>query len=206
MVSAYHPGAVAGKPIKEGTGLLSRANSAKFHDSVFITWETLPTFETFRNAGCRTREGSGRYAGRCSRPAPRGPNSPKLPLRRPPLCPAAQRYLRGARPDTQTHSSRGTLPRSSLSIELVLPVHTRARRLGRLTRYAGLPSSTRKPMDRRSFAGGVMSCRMASNNVRMLSSCPAIFRSSAESFVPSSVCSASVARSRTNARMIAMLT
>ncbi len=47
------------------------------------------------------------------------------------------------------------LPRSSLSTEFVLPGHARARRLGRLTRYAGLPSSTRNPLDRaRGMADG----------------------------------------------------
>lgn len=47
---------------------------------------------------------------------------------------------------------------------------------------------------------------MAANRVRMLSSCPAIFRSRAESFAPSSLWSAKVARGRTNARMMATLT
>jgi hypothetical protein len=84
-------------------------------------------------------------------------------------------------------SSIRTLPRSSLSTEFGLPVHTRARRLGRLTRYAGLPSSTRNPMDRCAFSGEAMSCRMASNNVRMLSSCPATHRSSVDSGLLSTI-------------------
>ena len=43
----------------------------------------------------------------------------------------------------------------------VSPHHRAARPRSRLSRYAGLLSSTRKPMDLRGFSGGVMSWRMA---------------------------------------------
>jgi len=54
--------------------------------------------------------------------------------------------------------------------------------------------------------GGVMSCRIASNSVRIPSSCPAILRSRSARLVTRSFCSDIVSRSRTNARMIAILT
>ena len=56
------------------------------------------------------------------------------------------------------------------------------------------------------FSGGAMSWRMASNSVRILSSCPAILRSRSASLLTRSFCRDIVSRSRTNARMMAILT
>jgi hypothetical protein len=71
---------------------------------------------------------------------------------------------------------------------------------GRRFPYTGLPSSTRKPMDRRGFADGAMSCRIVCTSERIASSCPVTRRSNSANFSAMAAFMPAIWRSRTKAR------